>query len=454
MNDLATSSTPSLTQFDPTIIPYQYTVINDIRARFDYSRGVHEVLLSGSVGSAKSILMAHLAVTHCLLYPGARLMLGRKAMPDLKDTILTKVLEHMEGDLLEGTDYNYNIQSGNIAFSNRSEIICRSWADNRYLKLRSLELSAAIIEELTENDNEEFEGFYKELRARVGRLPHIKESFICCATNPDSPAHSAYGYFIAAKDVPTRHVYYSVTSENPFLPKNYIDRLLETYTEREAQRMIYGRWVEIKAEAVYYAFSDDNIINSYTVDPRYPVGLTWDFNIGSGKPMSMVLFQYIKEVFYFFEEIVIHGARTEDTLDEAHAKGLLKKTWHYTLDGDASGRHRDTRYNRSDYEIIEKYMASRDLVFENLVPGRNPPVRKRHILVNGQLKNAIGDTHIKITDNCKVLIKGLRLTKLKKGGSYIEDDSDEYQHITTAMAYAVTRIIDEPISGFTIGRMQ
>ena len=51
----------------------------------------------------------------------------------------------------------------------------------------SLELSFALIEELTENDNEEFNGFYKEMRARVGRLPHIKENFICCATNPDAP---------------------------------------------------------------------------------------------------------------------------------------------------------------------------------------------------------------------------------------------------------------------------
>jgi hypothetical protein len=35
------------------------------------------------------------------------------------------------------------------------------------------------------------------------------------------------------------------------------------------------------------------------------------------------------------------------------------------------------------------------------------------------------------------LDEGMRLTKLRPGSQYIEDDSKRYQHITTALGYAV-----------------
>lgn len=193
MTDLS-SSTPSFTQFDPRIIPYQFQVIQDVFYNFDYSLGTHEILLNGSVGSAKSILMAHIAVRHCVQFRGARFMLGRKAMPDLKSTIYTKVKEHMFGDFIEDVDYVATDHIGRIVFRNRSEIISRSWADKKYKKLRSLELSGAAIEELTENDEDDKQA-YIETKMRVGRLAHVPQKILIAATNPDSPAHWAYDYF-------------------------------------------------------------------------------------------------------------------------------------------------------------------------------------------------------------------------------------------------------------------
>lgn len=452
---LASSSTPTLSTFDPKVIPYQYQVIRDIRKNFDYSLGVHEILLSGSVGSAKSILMAHLAVTHCLLNKGANVMLGRKSLPDLKDTILVKVLDHMYGDLIEGRDYTFT-QNGKIKFlKTGSEIFCRSWADKRYSKLRSYELSAAFVEELTENDAQEFNGFYKELFARVGRLPHIKEQFICCATNPDAPSHPAYDYFIDTQE-PTRHVYYSVTTDNPFLPPSYIEQLKKTYTALEARRMIGGEWIELNSDVIYYAFDQElSLIEDYKINPLYPVIISYDFNIGIGKPMSVSFSQYIDKVFYFFDEVVVHGTRTLDTLDEADARGLLDKRLKYIIRGDATGSKRTTNYNKSDYDVIVRYLDTIGLNFELDVPRSNPPVRKRHLIVNGALKNAKGETRVKILKSkCPNTWKGLRLTKLKKGSSYIEDDSDEWQHITTALGYNICRQLnhDNKTNNFSMGR--
>lgn len=219
MTQASKSSTPSFSEFQP-VIPYQREVIRLVKS-FDYSQGILEILLSGSVGSAKSIIAAHLAVMHCLTYPRARLMLGRKALPDLKDTIFQKILEHLEGTVMangkplkEGVHYKPIHNIAMIKFINGSQIISRSWSDNKFKKLRSLELSAAIFEELTENEIEH-KPAYTETTMRVGRLPHVKENWIINCTNPDAPGHWVYEHFIAKKD-PTRKVFYSVTKDNPF----------------------------------------------------------------------------------------------------------------------------------------------------------------------------------------------------------------------------------------------
>jgi hypothetical protein len=445
-------------------------VIREVRT-FDYRKGVLEILLSGSIGSAKSVLMAHIAGTHASLCPRSRLCLGRKAMPDLKDTLITKLIEHFEGVLIEGIDYEHNKSTGYFKFWNDSEYISRSWADKNFLRFRSLELTGAILEEITENEGE-YWNFYKELKNRVGRLKG-KENFIISATNPAGPDHPAYDWFIrkgwlyrrnqpvVKQELETRKVYFSVTSDNPFLPDWYIQQVKETYSGRELQRMLYGEWVEVSREQIYYAFNPEkSIIDQYTIDPRYPINFAYDFNIGVGKPMSVAIFQYIGNVFYVFDEIIIHGARTLDTVEEAFDRGLFSYPCQYFIYGDANGKARSTKYNRTDYEVIQEALRNYlnnygHIEFSIEVPGLNPAVRKRHNLVNGVLMNALGQTRMKILRKCKTLIKGLKLTKLKKWSGYIEDDSEEYQHITTAIGYAIVEITEREGLGsrFSKGRM-
>ena len=197
----STGSTPSFSEFDPAIIPWQGQLIHDVFHGVDYSLGVHEFLLSGSIGSGKSLPAAHCGIRHLLTWPRARCILGRKAMPDLRDTIFTKVLEHLDGTVKtdgrlfkEGRDFGFTTQNCGIWFANGSRVISRSWHDRNYKKLGSIEASCAIIEELSENDDQD-EIAIRYIRTRVGRLPHVPQQWIIYCTNPDSPAHFAYKYF-------------------------------------------------------------------------------------------------------------------------------------------------------------------------------------------------------------------------------------------------------------------
>lgn len=437
---------PSFASFDPTAIKYQHRVLRDIKNRFDYNIGAHELLLSGSMGSAKSTLMAHIIALHCLENPGATACLGRLSMPDLKETILSEIYNHIAPDLTEGVHFRMLESQGKIIFCNGSRIISRSWSDKKYKKARSLKLSLMCFEELVENDTSDA---FMEFKARVGRKKGLKEYLTICATNPDSPQHWAYDYFIeGSKKYPTRHVYYSKTVDNPFLPTWYLDQLKQDLDERAYQRYGEGLWVELHTDRIYYMYETERNFRDekYEVDIFHPIYVCWDFNIGEGKPLSGCLMQYIKGEFHFFDEFIIEGASTEEACEDIAARGLLDYDTHYIIEGDATGGAKSTKSKKSDYDIIVKFFSNyvnrhgQRLEFTKDVPRSNPPVRDRHNIVNAYCKNSVGNVRLYVYRDCPMLHKGLRLTALKKGGQYIEDDSKDYQHVTTAAGYAVHRV--------------
>ena len=425
---------PSLKEFKP--LPKQWEVIRDIRKQYDYTIGVHEVLLSGSVGSAKSLLLSHIMATHCLLFPRAHVGVGRRVFKDLKDTLLDITRQHCDG-----VPVNYHGTTGVFTFTNGSIIRPFSWADRHYKKFRSHEFTMFVIEELTENEDEEF---YEEIFNRLGRRKDINEKVIVSATNPDDPEHWAYRRFFI-KPNPRRHVYKSKTRDNPYLPDSYIESLKETLDPKMWLRMGEGEWIPIRTEVIYHQYDSDQNRKQfqYEVNPKLEIHWCWDFNIGDGKPLSTCFFQHADDRFHIYQDLVIQGLRTEDMLEEAAGRGLLDHDTTYIINGDATGKHKDTRSRHNDYEIIQSWLSNarnrqgKPIRFRLDVPMSNPKVRTRHNTVNGQLRNANGDRRLVVYAGAPMVHEGLMLTKLKPGAEYIEDDSKEYQHVTTALGYGI-----------------
>ena len=426
--------------FNPDEIKWQNNFLVDFFQEYDWTKGVHEILLSGSIGSAKSTLMSWIAINECLQFRNNRGLIGRRSLPDLKKTIYQSILEMLENsDLKEKEDYLPNETSGSFYFpKTNSELIASSWADRRFKKFRSLQLGFAIIEELSENDDVQAEA-YHEITMRVGRLSHIPRQFIISATNPEGESHWCYKHFIQSNDDLIK-TYYSVTEDNKFLPPTYIAKLKKSLTPIMAERMLYGRWVDITKDKIYHSYSrEKNFKNEeYTVDYKLPIIVAFDFNISDGKPMSAALMQYTKDTFHIFDEAVVHGARTLDICEEIFSHGVLTPGSTVIIHGDATGKARDTRSQMSDYDIILKYFQNVPGLNVKLeVPLANPPIRSRHNRVNAYCLNADNEVRLFVYKKAKTVDEGFRLTTLKKGGDYIEDDSKAYQHVTTSCGYAI-----------------
>ncbi len=455
------NSKPNLFQFSPKGILYQHECLKLVRRKFDYQTGNLEILLSGSYGSAKSVLMAHLAVTHAMMFKRSRIAIVRRALPDLKATLFKEILEHLEAKqdgledgkkvprLVEGKDYTVNHTRASIKFRNGSEIVPVYWSDRRYKRVRSLKLSMVIIEEGAENDDQDKEGF-EEIKARLRRLPHVPENVLVVGTNPDSPAHWLYDYFIAPnsgkKQHATRHVFYSRTEQNIYLPPIYIQGLRTNMDARRARRYLDGEWIELTKDQVYYAYSVEENYRptTYEFNPKFPIRLSWDFNIGIGKPLSVAIMQYVDDVWHCAQEVVIDGMRTQDSLDELADRGILDlECPGFIVHGDAAGKHKDTRNRRNDYEIIMDFLENyktengRSISVRRMVPLANPTIRARHNRVNAYCFNKMGQRRLFVYADAPTIHQGLRLVELKKGSDYQEDDSKRFQHVTTAVGYAV-----------------
>lgn len=442
-------SRPYFSGFNPYVIPYQGELFNLVRRDWDYSKGNLEILLSGSYGSAKSIAMAHLAITHCLTFARSRVCLARRSMPDLKDTIFKEIVEHLEEDpeMQEGVDYWVTANRAFIRFANGSEIISRSWADKKYKKGRSLKISMLIFEELTENNQDDMEAF-KTLRARLRRLPHVPENVLIAATNPDEPDHWVYKYFMVDL-APHKFVFYSVTEDNPFLDPIYIEQEKKNLSKLEADRFLRGKWITITGKGIYHAYDPEfNFLREtvYEFDLKHPICLMHDFNIGHGKPMSAAVGQFIDGVFHLKKTYIVEGFRTPDILEEMADDGLFEHKAKFQIYGDATGKHADTRNNLSDWDIVENFLAKyrreddSTLEWSLEVSESNPPIRTRHNKVNAYFCNDLGEHRFFIYKEAADADEGFRLTKLKKGSVFQEDDSFAKQHVTTAAGYWVVYV--------------
>ena len=428
--------------FDARIIPWQWEALKGTY-NIDYLKGTYDIGFCGIVGSAKTTLAAWITLDHCCKYRDALFFIGRRSYNDLKETSYAELCDLVFNTWGQRSEKWMKVSDCSITFPWGARIIGGTWGDGRYEKYKSKKYSGAWLEEPTENSPEEYDGFMNIFRPRVGRISHknsdVKENFILYSFNAHDPEHPIYRDFYEKKDDITL-LFESKKRDNPFLHDEYYNNLLKKLDPLNVRRQIHGEWISSNTNSIYHAYDPKkNFKNEkYSVKKGFPVHVSWDFNIGDGKPLSVVLFQYINDHFHFFDEIIIEGIRTGDSCEELNNRGYFNHNLKFILHGDASGNSRDTRSKLSDWIIIKEYFENHvnRPKFEVKVPRANPAIRKRHNTVNSYMVNGLGQVRVTLYQKCKTLDKGLKLTAFKKGSS-IEDDSKYYQHVTTSAGYGI-----------------
>ena len=164
-------------------------------------------------------------------FPGIFVLIGAQTYPLLRDTTLRSFREIVPNNAI----VSYNKSTQDFVLWNGSEVIFRSYDDET--KLKSLNLGAAAIEEMTDVPEEVF----KMLRTRMRQkgMPGC----IYGATNPGVFGNWVYKYFIE-KPIEKSKVIYSITADNDYLPNEYLQDLetLRNSNPEYYERMVMGKW--------------------------------------------------------------------------------------------------------------------------------------------------------------------------------------------------------------------
>lgn len=407
-------------------MPYQKTVLKS-RKKF--------IFMGAGVGAGKTFIGALWSFKKILL-PGKQVgLIASNSYTQMSDTTVTAIYALFDAFNIQVTPPKPPRCMGpfDCTFSvNGDQKLIRFRSLLAYENISGMEIDWFWLDEVWQATKDALDIVFARLRGKSPLLQGL------LTTTLDDPSCWLYEFFVENYDEKIMDVVYATSYDNTNLPEGYIDALKASYSARLFDRMVLAKWVVLESDIIYYNFSRNKHVHAdIEYEPRLPISISFDFNIGAGKPASLVIAQMRKagdrRVLFVLDELVVQGLSTDMLLEELFSQFGQKYNFkNHIVYGDATGKARDSTSNRSDYDII---LANG---LTNLkVPSVNPLVRHRHNVMNSVLLNKNEEASLFIHPRCKTVIRGLELTKLKKGAMYSEDDSDFYQHITTALGYLV-----------------
>ena len=226
------------------------------------------------------------------------------------------------------------------------------------------------------------------------------------------------------------------SSDNKFLPKEFIESLYENYDKRLILAYLHGQYVNLQHGQTYYAFDREKNVQKVQYNPHLPIHVGMDFNI---EPITAVLFQTynVKPYIRVFDELEIFHSGKNELLTETLAKQIKERypktevmnsaipKGSYISYPDPSGASRHTSSYYSDHDILRKEG------FIVKVPRKSPLVIDSVNAVN----KAMSFTHI--DPKCKGLIKDLEQVVNKEGTRDIDKKNLELTHLSDGFRYAI-----------------
>ena len=152
---------------------------------------------------------------------------------------------------------------------------------------------------------------------------------------------------------------------------------------------------------------------------------------------------------YLLDEIVLISAVSRESAVEFVDKYKDHENKHVLIYGDPAGKAGEKHGQESAYTQIEETLALNGWTYSRLVATSHPAIKDRQNCVRAKIKNALGEHSIFINPALAPYCdKGLSTVQLKKGSTFQEDESNEYQHITTAIGYMCD--VEWPVVGLAV----
>jgi phage terminase large subunit len=206
----------------------------------------------GGVGCAKTVSLVTTAILNCLADANGFSLMGRLNMPALESSTMKTFLEMIPDGYGEWADTKktYTFSNGHVLIFKHLDITDPKIAGH----IKSMNLSAAYVDEASEISEEIYFLLLSRLRRKTAPR-HI----IRLASNPAGHDWLWRHFFDPERKSSWRDNNRGITAssyENPFLPEEYIENMLNTYPPDWADRFIHGHFSDF-SDLVYKEFNDD-----------------------------------------------------------------------------------------------------------------------------------------------------------------------------------------------------
>ncbi|MHC0441020.1 phage terminase large subunit [Flavobacterium sp. 3-210] len=379
--------------------------------RFLLSTANHTALIGG-YGAGKTHAGVMKTIFKKLQYNGLDVAYYLPTYALIKDIALPK----FSALLTEwGIKYKINKHDNTIT-TDYGKILLRNMSDPN--KIVGYEVAYSLIDEAdTLPKGKMADVFVRILGRNRLKLPNGEQN---CVDTVSTPEGFGWLYeFFVKEETPNKNVIRAKTSNNPFLPDNYVQILRETYTESQVNAYINGEFVNLNSSSVYKSYNRKINRSHETVKAGEMLYVGLDFNITN---MNAVIHVKRKGELHAVDEIT-KAFNTQDICD------ILKHRYpnhKIIINPDSSGAARSTS-GASDFTILR----GNGFVVESF--RKNPNVSER---VNGvNLSFEKGEYYVN-DEACPVYAEALENQVYKNG---YPDKTGGYDHVTEAAGYAVFR---------------
>lgn len=249
---------------------------------------------------------------------------------------------------------------------------------------------------------------------------------------PDGLNHyyDMYKYAMSGQD-PDWAAYHWKSSE--ILPEDVIAAAKRTMSKRQFQQEFEASF-ETATGRIYGDYSAANNTDEL-IKPHEALHWMHDQNY---TPLSSAIGVVRDESLYLLDEIVLTSAVSEQSADEFVDRYEDHKNKTVYVYGDPAGRAGEKHGHQSDYTQIEDVLRKHGWKFVRRVARKAPAIKDRQNAVRAKICTA-DDTRTLYVNPVKAPYcdKGLSTVQLQKGSTFQEDQTNETQHITTAIGYMV-----------------
>ena len=188
---------------------------------------------------------------------------------------------------------------------------------------------------------------------------------------------------------------------------------------------------ETASGRIYEDYSDKNYTDE-TIQEHEQLLWYHDFNY---TPLSSGIGVRRKGKYYLLEEIILTSAVALNSAQEFVERYKDHKNKHVIIYGDPAGKAGEKHSQASNYTDIEGELRRSGWRFTRRVRSKAMSIKDSQNALRAKIKSADDNIHLFVNvKNAPYTHKGLSTVQLKKGSSFLEEETD-YQHITTAVRY-------------------